>query len=67
MVSYELGSNCASGIFWVVEPGDTLYLIARETGFSVEEILQINPGIIPENLLVGTKICLPAGALGQTE
>ncbi|HHV56222.1 MAG TPA: LysM peptidoglycan-binding domain-containing protein [Firmicutes bacterium] len=54
---------CPSGIYWVVEPGDTLYKIARATGFTVEEILAVNPGLDPQNLRPRTNICLPRGGL----
>lgn len=50
---------CPLGVFWVVAPGDTLFLISRATGFTVEALLAANPGIDPGNLQVGQKICLP--------
>lgn len=50
---------CPSGVFWVVEPGDTLFLIARSTGTTVEKLLELNPGINPRNLQAGQTICLP--------
>lgn len=50
---------CPSGIYWVVEAGDTLFLIARETGTTVEEIMKLNPHIQPENLQIGQILCLP--------
>jgi len=59
MVSYELSKACTSGLFWVVEEGDTLFAISKETGIPLEEIIKVNPGINPENLLIGSKICLP--------
>jgi LysM repeat protein len=43
----------------VVEPGDTLFLIARSTGTTVEKLLELNPGINPRNLQAGQTICLP--------
>ncbi|NMA54572.1 MAG: LysM peptidoglycan-binding domain-containing protein [Firmicutes bacterium] len=52
---------CASGVFWVVEPGDTLFKIAQATGFTVDELLAVNPGLDPNNLQPRTNICLPAG------
>jgi LysM repeat protein len=54
---------CPSGLFWVVEPGDTLYKIAQATGFTVDEILAVNPGLDPGNLQPRTNICLPRGGL----
>ncbi|NLG86696.1 MAG: LysM peptidoglycan-binding domain-containing protein [Firmicutes bacterium] len=54
---------CPSGLFWVVEPGDTLYKISQATGFTVDEILAVNPGLDPDNLQPRTNICLPQGGL----
>lgn len=51
---------CPSGVFWVIEPGDTLYLISLATGFSIDEILAVNPSLSPDNLQPRTNICLPA-------
>jgi LysM repeat protein len=50
---------CPSGIYWIVAPGDTLWKIAREYGTTVERIMELNPGIEPENLRPGQNICLP--------
>lgn len=54
---------CPSGLFWVVEPGDTVYKIAQATGFTVDEILAVNPSLDPNNLQPRTNICLPQGGL----
>ena len=51
---------CPSGLFWVVEPGDTLQAIAEATGVTVAEILALNPGIDPNQLRPRTNLCLPA-------
>ncbi len=53
--------QCESGIYWVVSPGDTLYLIAKEVGTTVEALLRLNPSIDPLNLQPGQSICLPLG------
>lgn len=50
---------CPSGIFWEVAPGDTLYGIARAYNTAVQELLELNPGIDPNNLQIGQKLCLP--------
>jgi len=43
---------------YVVQNGDTLTSIARETGVSVAEILQLNPGVDPQILISGEKLKL---------
>lgn len=50
---------CESGLYWVVAPGDTLYAIARQVGTTVETLLSLNPGLDPQNLKIGSSICLP--------
>ena len=50
---------CQGATFRRVEPGDTFYLIAQELGATVEELLRLNPGVDPENLQVGSLICVP--------
>lgn len=47
------------GMYYVVRPGDTLYLIAQKYGISVEEILEANPNVDPYNLQIGQLICVP--------
>ncbi|HHT85580.1 MAG TPA: LysM peptidoglycan-binding domain-containing protein [Firmicutes bacterium] len=50
---------CASGLYWVVAQGDSLFSIARTYGTTVERLLELNPGIDPLNLQIGMSICLP--------
>jgi len=52
-------SPCSSGRFWRVKPGDTLYTISLNAETTINVLLQLNPGIVPENLQVGRLICLP--------
>ena len=44
--------------FYVVQPGDTLTGIAEETGVSIEQIQQLNPGLDPQILNSGQKLRL---------
>lgn len=50
---------CASGLYWVVSQGDTLFSIAGTYGTTVERLRELNPGIEPLNLQIGMSICLP--------
>lgn len=43
-----------------IQPGDTLWALARQYNTTVEAIIQANPGIQPENLQVGQVIQIPA-------
>jgi len=53
---------CASGIYWEVASGDTLYKIAQAINVDLAILLQANPDIDPENLNIGQNICIPEGA-----
>jgi g-D-glutamyl-meso-diaminopimelate peptidase len=46
---------------YTIKPGDTLYLIAARYHTSVEAILTANPGIEPQNLVIGRTIIVPYG------
>ncbi|NLN15289.1 MAG: LysM peptidoglycan-binding domain-containing protein, partial [Tissierellia bacterium] len=57
---YELSRKCPSGSFsYTIKAGDTLWQLARTYNTTVDAILAINPGINPNNLQVGQKICIP--------
>jgi LysM repeat protein len=43
---------------YVVEPGDTLTSIARETGVPVAEIVALNPKVDPQILIAGQTLKL---------
>lgn len=40
----------------IIQPGDTLFQIARRNNTTVEAILELNPGIQPNNLQIGQQI-----------
>ncbi|MBE3583932.1 MAG: LysM peptidoglycan-binding domain-containing protein [Limnochordaceae bacterium] len=50
---------CEGMLVYTVQPGDTLYLIAQRYGTTVSAILRVNPGIDPNRLAVGQRICVP--------
>jgi LysM repeat protein len=43
---------------YTVQPGDTLASIAEETGVSVEELQELNPGIDSNSLSIGQELRL---------
>ncbi|GAV21896.1 LysM peptidoglycan-binding domain-containing protein [Carboxydothermus pertinax] len=50
------------GITYVVQPGDSLFKIARRFEIKLSDLLLHNPGIRnPWNLKVGTVLCIPFG------
>ncbi|MGE5485028.1 MAG: LysM peptidoglycan-binding domain-containing protein [Ignavibacteriales bacterium] len=55
---------CAPG--WTTYPvaaGDTFYSLARRFGVTVELLMQNNPGVNPEGLLIGQLICVPGATM----
>lgn len=52
-------ANCPNGFFYTIRSGDTLFLLAQRFGVSVQAIINANPGIDPNNLRVGQRICIP--------
>lgn len=49
----------ATPVVYQIESGDTILGIAIQRGTTVEEILTLNPGIVPENLQIGQPVILP--------
>jgi len=49
-----------SYVIYVVQPGDTLWKISRRYRTTIEELIKANPGIDPNNLQIGQKICIPS-------
>jgi LysM repeat protein len=56
----QSNNPCSSGRYWRVAGGDTLYSIAVRVGTSVDELLNLNPGVDAFSLQIGQSICLPA-------
>ncbi len=49
----------ATSVVYQIESGDTILGIAIQRGTTVEDILALNPGIVPENLQIGQPVILP--------
>ncbi|MGE5557181.1 MAG: LysM peptidoglycan-binding domain-containing protein [Bacillota bacterium] len=47
------------GFIYVVVAGDTLFSIARRFNITVPAILAVNPGLEPDRITVGQRICIP--------
>ena len=43
----------------MIEPGDTLWAIARANGTDVATLRRLNPDLVPEALAVGAPVRLP--------
>ena len=44
---------------YIVDSGDTLWKLSQAYGVSVQSILDVNPGINPQNLQIGSSLCIP--------
>ena len=60
-------SRATNGYFYyTIQPYDTIYKIANNTGSTVNRIIVANPGINIYNLLVGSQIVVPVGDVVDT-
>lgn len=50
---------CPGGTVYTINPGDSLYGLARRFNTTVAAIINANPGITPTNLQLGQQICIP--------
>ena len=49
-----------TGQIYVVQAGDTIFSIAQRFGVTVDAIIAANPGIDPNRLVIGQRICIPS-------
>lgn len=57
------GNHCPGGCrgyIHVVEPGDTLYKIAKRYDVKIFDIMRLNPYLNVYNLQIGDEICIPS-------
>ncbi|EHQ90918.1 LysM peptidoglycan-binding domain-containing protein [Desulfosporosinus youngiae] len=53
-------NGCQKNQLYTVQAWDTLFLIARRFGVTVQQIRDVNPQIINPNLIyIGQVICIP--------
>ncbi|MCL6613549.1 MAG: LysM peptidoglycan-binding domain-containing protein [Firmicutes bacterium] len=51
---------CPGGFPYIIRTGDTFFSIARRFGIAVPALAAANPGVDPDALQVGQRICVPA-------
>ncbi len=52
---------CPGGNFYTIREGDTLFSLSRRFNISLDDLLEANPGINPDRLMIGQRICVPLG------
>ena len=58
----QQGANvCPGSILYIIQQGDTISGIAARFGVTAARILELNPYIDPDNILVNQPICIPDG------
>ncbi len=59
--------TCPEGSFpYSVQAGDTLWRLSQTYGVSVQSILDLNPGVNPQNLQIGSTLCIPTAPTAPT-
>lgn len=51
---------CPNGTYYIIKPGDTLYMIARKNKISLQDLLVANKFANPYDIRPGQEICIPA-------
>lgn len=53
-------TTCPTGTTpYIIKAGDTFFNIARTFGISLESLIAANPGVDPNRLTIGQRICVP--------
>jgi LysM repeat protein len=64
LASEILPVTCPKGTFrYTIQNGDTLWKLSQAYGVSVQNILDVNPGIDPQNLQIGSSLCIPTAQI----
>ncbi|HHV45418.1 MAG TPA: LysM peptidoglycan-binding domain-containing protein [Tissierellia bacterium] len=50
---------CPYGVYYRVKPGDTFFLLAQKFCVTVQALMMANPGVDPNNLMIGQILCIP--------
>ncbi|NLM03763.1 MAG: LysM peptidoglycan-binding domain-containing protein [Clostridiales bacterium] len=55
-------TSCPSGTMpYIIQAGDTFFNLAIRFNTTVEAIMAANPGVDPNRLMIGQRICIPTG------
>lgn len=51
--------SCRTTNYYIAQEGDTFYTISQKFGVDVNELIQANIGVMPENIFTGIILCIP--------
>lgn len=49
------------GFIYIIQAGDTFFLLSQRFNVPLDAILAANPGVDPNNLQIGQRVCIPSG------
>ena len=59
-MDYYAMQQCPPGTMpYTIRPGDTFFSLARRFNTTVAAIISANPGVDPNRLQIGQRICIP--------
>jgi len=59
---YGVQQTCPNGtVPYFIRPGDTFFSLAQRFFTTVDAIMAANPGVDPNMLMIGQRICIPTG------
>lgn len=51
--------SCRTTNYYIAQRGDTFFSISRKFGIDVDELINANMGVMPENIFTGIILCIP--------
>lgn len=56
---------CPGGQIYEIKPGDSYFGLARRFSTTIQALMDANPGVDPQNLQLGMRICIPVPPSGE--
>lgn len=51
--------SCRTTNYYIAQEGDTFFSISRKFGVDINELINANTGVLPENIFTGIILCIP--------
>lgn len=59
VLTIPVGNDKQEAVPYTVKPGDTLYRLSVNFNVDLKDLLEMNPGVSPENFQVGMTVLIP--------